>query len=53
MLLDHVAQNPFIQVELTDLGLIEATSIWIQPRLPENARAIEDPFLTVLNALDE
>lgn len=48
-----VAQNPFIQVELTDMGLLEATGLWTERRLPQDAEAIKSPFLKVLAALDE
>ena len=47
-----VTQNPFVQVELTDLGLLEATALWIEPRLPENAAAIKGPLLKLLEGLD-
>jgi hypothetical protein len=48
-----VAENPFIQVELTDLGLVEATGIWTGRELPRTAEAITEPFLRVLQSLDE
>jgi hypothetical protein len=48
-----VAQNPFIQVELTDMGLLEATGLWTERRLPQDAEAITKPFLNLLNALDK
>lgn len=47
-----IAENPFIQVELTDLGLIEATGIWTARQLPSAAAAITSPFLKVLQELD-
>jgi hypothetical protein len=48
-----VAENPFIQVELTDLGLIEATGIWIERELPDAAASITQPFLRLLQGLDD
>jgi len=47
-----VAENPFIQVELTDLGLLEATGIWTGRELPDAAAAITQPFLKLLHKLD-
>src|SRR5260370_2545965 len=47
-----IPQNPFVQVELTDLRLLEATGIWTEPRLPENAESIAGPFLKLLENLD-
>jgi hypothetical protein len=47
-----VAANPFIQIELTDLGSVEAAGIWTRQVLPENARVITEPFLRVLESLD-
>jgi len=48
-----VPGNPFLQVELTDLGLLEAAGLWTEPRLPDNAKAIIDVFQKLLTALDE
>ena len=48
-----IPQNPFLQVELTDLGLIEATGLWIEPRLPQNAEVIKEPFSKLLRTLDD
>lgn len=45
--------NPFIQVELTDLGLLEATGLWTEGRLPKKADSIVEPFMKVLRNLDE
>ena len=47
-----VAGNPFIQVELSDLGLLEASGIWTGSHLPENAELITGAFHTLLSALD-
>ena len=47
-----VIGNPFLQVELTDLGLIEVSAIWTEQRLPENAEAVTGPLLKVLRSLD-
>jgi len=48
-----IAGNPFIQVELTDLGMIEATGLWLEPRLPDSAQPITAPFLRLLETLDK
>lgn len=48
-----VIGNPFLQVELTDLGLIDVSAIWIEQRLPENAEAVTLPLLRLLRSLDE
>ena len=48
-----VTGNPFLQVELTDMGLIEASGLWTEPLLPESAEAITDTFLRLLKVLDE
>lgn len=47
-----VARNPFIQIELSDLGLIEASGLWTAPQLPQSAEAIKAPFLQLLKELD-
>lgn len=47
-----IADNPFIQIELTDLGLVEATGIWTGRELPGAAAAITGPFLNLLHKLD-
>lgn len=43
----------FIQVELTDLGLIEGMGLWVKPSLPREAEEVAAPFQRLLNALDE
>ena len=48
-----VPGNPFLQVELTDMGLIEAIGWWTKPRLPQSADAITVAFEKLLNGLDE
>ena len=48
-----VVGNPFLQVELTDLGLIDVSALWIKPRLPENAEQVKRPLLKLLQVLDE
>lgn len=45
--------NPFLQVELTDLALLEASGLWLKRQLPEQAAEITKAFQSVLNALDE
>jgi hypothetical protein len=47
-----VPANPFIQIEVTDLGLLEATGLWTLPMLPENSDPITTPFVRVLQTLD-
>ena|SRR5579883_86574 len=48
-----IAGNPFIQVELTDLGLLEAAGLWTEARLPRDAQAINNAFSKLLQSLDE
>lgn len=43
----------FIQVELNDFGLIEATGLWTQLLLPSQRDAITAPFQELLNVLGE
>ena len=45
--------NPFIQVEVTDLGLIEASGLWTQDQLPKGVDDITAPFRKLLHDLDE
>jgi len=47
-----VEGNPFIQVELSDLGLLEASGIWTGSHLPESAELITGAFHTLLSTLD-
>jgi len=44
--------NPFIQVHLTDLGLLEARGMWVERTLPEDAESITNAFVRVLGSLD-
>jgi hypothetical protein len=48
-----VPGNPFLQVELTDLALLEATALWTEPSLPENGEVITNSLQHLLDALDE
>ncbi len=48
-----VVGNPFMQVKLTDLGLLEVSALWIEPRLPETAEDVRTPLLQLLKTLDE
>jgi hypothetical protein len=43
----------FLQVELTDLGPLEAIGLWVRPRLPDNAGGILAVFVGLVTALDE
>jgi hypothetical protein len=42
----------FIRAQLTDLGLIEATGLWVEPQLPSDATMITAPFQNLLELLD-
>ena len=44
--------NPFIQIGLSDLGMLEAHALWTEQRLPKDAEEIINPLLKVLNALE-
>lgn len=48
-----IVGNPFLQGELSDMGLLEITALWLRPRIPENSEAIIGPFERVLKTLDE
>jgi hypothetical protein len=48
-----VTGHPFLQVEVTDLGLIDASMVWVEARLPERGEEIIGPFRGILNSLDE
>jgi hypothetical protein len=45
--------NPFLQGELSDMGLLEIAALWIGPKLPENSEPIITPLKRVLGELDE
>lgn len=45
--------NPFLVVELTDLGLIEASGLWTAPALPQQAVQITARFQELLDSLDK
>lgn len=47
-----VVGNPFMRVELTDLGLLEVSLLWIEPRLPESVEEMRRPLLQLLGRLD-
>jgi hypothetical protein len=42
----------FIEVEVNDLGQIEANGLWTRLDLPESAEAVVTPFSNLLNDLD-
>jgi hypothetical protein len=48
-----VTGNPFMRVELTDLGLVQATALWTGDSMPESGEAITGPFHRVLHSLDD
>jgi len=48
-----VIGNPFMQVELTDLGLVEVSVLWTESRLPESVEEIQHPLSQLLARLDE
>lgn len=47
-----LAGNPFVQVEVTDLGLIEANATWTEVQLPESFSQVQQAFQALLNSLD-
>lgn len=48
-----VAGNPFVQVEVGDMGLVEALAIWTEPRLePADGEIILGAFRRLLETLD-
>jgi hypothetical protein len=49
-----VSGNPFIRVEVSDMGLVEARAIWTAATLqPSDGQAILDALRRVLLSLDE
>lgn len=48
-----VSGNPFFQVHISDLGLIEARGLWIKKELPKEAGQIKKAFGSILYNLDE
>ena len=48
----YVPGDLFIQIELTDMGLLEATGIWTEANLPDDARTISGRFEKVMLSLD-
>jgi hypothetical protein len=42
----------FIQVEVTDLGQIEARGVWTRLRLPQDSEPVIGPFFNLLQSLD-
>lgn len=47
-----VTGNPFIQVQVSDLGLIRADALWTERVLPADAPSITRPFQVILEQLD-
>jgi hypothetical protein len=47
-----VAGNPFMRVELTDLGLVQVNALWTAESLPAHGQEITKPFRSVLRSLD-
>ena len=45
--------NPFLQIELTDMGLLEASGLWVKPLLPESGTEITNVFQALLESLDD
>jgi len=45
--------NPFITVHQSEIGLIEATAIWIEEELPKDFNHIQEKLEAVLKYLDE
>lgn len=48
-----VVGNPFLQVDLTDMGLLVVSALWVEATLPENAEPITNRLVEVLWSLDE
>jgi hypothetical protein len=48
-----VPGNLFMQVEVSDLALIEVVAIWTPTALPQKAAEVLEPLGTVLKSLDE
>lgn len=48
-----VAGNPFLQIELTDLGLLDVSALWTELELPESGESITRPLFELLRVLDE
>jgi hypothetical protein len=48
-----ITGNPFFQVHISDLGLIEAHGLWIKKELPKEAGQIKKAFSSILDKLDE
>lgn len=44
--------NPFMQIHLTDMGLLKAGAIWIEEQLPSEASSVKEPFQRLLNSLE-
>ena len=45
--------NPFFQIHISDLGLVEVHGLWIKKDPPKDADQIKKPFGSVLEKLDE
>jgi hypothetical protein len=47
-----VIGNPFIRVQLTEMGLVDARALWVERLLPMQAAEVIRPFSNVLASLD-
>jgi len=48
----EIPADLFIQVELSDLGLLEGIGFWVKPGLPPHVEAITAPVMRLLTVLD-
>lgn len=47
-----VTGNPFLQVDVTDLGLLRASGIWTEAQLPAKSGEVTEAFRSLLNSLE-
>jgi len=45
--------NPLLQVELTDLALLEVSVVWVERELPQAAEQLREPLSQLIAHLDE
>ena len=48
-----ITGNPFFQVHISDLGLIETRGLWTKKNCPKEAEQIKKTFRSILEKLDE
>lgn len=47
-----VTGNPFLQIHVSDLGLIEALGLWVKKKPPQDVDQIKKAFSSILHKLD-